>query len=55
MDSTVLRTIKALGLAVLAALAVMPTAACNETSPIEVPGVNQQDNGGGDDQDDSDD
>ncbi len=45
-----LRTLKALGLAVLAAFAVTLSAACNETSPAEAPGVNQQDDGG--DQDD---
>lgn len=54
MNSTMLRTLKPLGLAVLAAFAVTLTAACNETSPTEAPGVNQQDDGG-DDQDDGDD
>jgi DNA-binding MurR/RpiR family transcriptional regulator len=55
MNSTVLRTLKALGLAGLAAFAVTLTAACNETSPTQVPGVNQQDNGGEEEDDGGDD
>lgn len=46
------RTLKALGLAVLAAFAVTLTVSCNETSPTEAPGVNQQDDDGGDQDDD---
>ncbi len=51
MDSTVLRTLKALGLAGLAAFAVTLTAACNDTSP-QAPGVNQQDEQGEEEDDD---
>lgn len=47
-----LRTLKALGLAVLAGLAVTLTAACNDTSPTEAPGVNQQDEEGEEQDDD---
>lgn len=52
MDSTMLRTLKALGLAVLVTFAVTLSAACNDTSPTEAPGGNQQDEQGEEQDDD---